>query len=771
MIFYVYSRLTKENIAYNLGEPEYSYYFVLQEYLPVLKKLGEVVHITDPATEVDPLFIDALERGIPSYFLSFTPPHLTQTGLKCPTIPVFAWEFDTIPNETWWTDQPQNDWRNNLKKFGAAIVHSQFTAQSVRNEMQPGFPVLSIPAPVWDRLEPLRQVAMQKSANNELVIDSGILFDSHDADFYNWLPSEKTIAAHIAAHISEENGIAALKPNLFEKSSKSRVILTKWFFYAAIESLIKGIAPQQAKNYFNEKKSKLSPWNIGRRKLNINGIVFTSVFNPYDGRKNWTDIITAFCNTFKDKPDATLLLKLGHRKYNLAIECMLLTLARMPRFACRIIIIHGHLDKDSYTKLIQATDFFVNASHGEGQCLPLMEYLSCGKPAIAPRNSAMLDYIDEQIAFVVNSFEDYTTWPHDPRVAYRARRHQIDWSSLANAYQDAYTCITQEPERYKLMSKTAITRMQKHCSQAVTMDKLRSILGMHQSPLPLKIPEQELARMPNADQWVRTSRSPDFVDARDCGLVDAVKSGWYQAQSDELFKGFPVSAEDVVVDLGCGAGGATLFCANRGAAVTYIDINPQTIKSLAEKVSKTNAREQQGIVSSSYPLPLADNFASRIIAMEVIEHVDYPLETLKELERIGQPGALYLLSVPDALGEHVQKPIAPDNYYTKPNHIHIFERARFAEQVEQAGLTIIEHDTYGFFWTFWMLLHWTSMHANSEPSNDISHDAVQPPYYPLTNSWSALWHQFLQLPNADAVKRQLDNVLPKSQIILAQKKR
>src|SRR5690554_921204 len=771
MIFYVYSRLTKENIAYNLGEPEYSYYFVLQEYLPVLKKLGEVVHITDPATEVDPLFIDALERGIPSYFLSFTPPHLTQTGLKCPTIPVFAWEFDTIPNETWWTDQPQNDWRNNLKKFGAAIVHSQFTAQSVRKEMAPGFPVLSIPAPVWDRLEPLRQVAMQKSANNELVIDSGILFDSHDADFYNWLPSEKTIAAHIAANISEENGIAALKPNLFEKSSKSRVILTKWFFYAAIESLIKGIAPQQAKNYFNEKKSKLSPWNIGRRKLNINGIVFTSVFNPYDGRKNWTDIISAFCTTFKDKSGATLVLKLGHYKYHLAIESMLLTLARMPKFACRIIIIHGHLDSSSYTKLIQATDFFVNASHGEGQCLPLMEYLSCGKPAIAPRNSAMLDYIDEQIAFVVNSFEDYTTWPHDPRVAYRARRHQIDWSSLANAYQDAYTCITQEPERYKLMSKTAITRMQKHCSQAVTMDKLRSILGMHQSPLPLKVPEQELARMPNADQWVRTSRSPDFVDARDCGLVDAVKSGWYQAQSDELFKGFPVSAEDVVVDLGCGAGGATLFCANRGAAVTYIDINPQTIKSLAEKVSKTNAREQQGIVSSSYPLPLADNFASRIIAMEVIEHVDYPLETLKELERIGQPGALYLLSVPDALGEHVQKPIAPDNYYTKPNHIHIFERARFAEQVEQAGLTIIEHDTYGFFWTFWMLLHWTSMHANSEPSNDISHDAVQPPYYPLTNSWSALWHQFLQLPNADAVKRQLDNVLPKSQIILAQKKR
>ncbi len=771
MIFYVYSRLTKENIAYNLGEPEYSYYFVLQEYLPVLKQLGEVVQITDPATEVDPLFIDALERGVPGYFLSFTPPHLTQTGLKCPTIPVFAWEFDTIPNETWWEDQPQNDWRNNLKEFGAAIVHSQFTAESVRKEMHPGFPVLSIPAPVWDRLESLRQVAMQKPDNSQLTIDSGILFDSHDADFYNWLPSEETIIAHIAAHISEENGIAALKPNLFEKSTKSRKKLTKKLFYNVAQILTDGIAPQKLTNYLKELSSRLSPWDIGRRNLNISGVVFTSVFNPYDGRKNWTDIITAFCNVFKDNADATLVLKLGHRKYNLAIECMLLTLARMPKFSCRIIILHGHLDNSSYTKLIQATDFFVNASHGEGQCLPLMEYLSCGKPAIAPRNSAMLDYIDADVGFVVNSFEDYTTWPHDPRVAYRTRRHQIDWSSLAQGYQDAYACITQDPDRYKQMSSTAITRMQNHCSQAVTLDKLRSILGMHTSPLSLKIPQQDLARMPRPDEWVRISRSPDFVDARDCGLVDAVKSGWYQAQSDELFKGFPVSAEDVVVDLGCGAGGATLFCANRGAAVTYIDINPQTIKNLAEKVSKTNAREQQGIVSSSYPLPLADNFASRIIAMEVIEHVDYPLETLKELERIGQPGALYLLSVPDALGEHVQKPIAPDNYYTKPNHIHIFERSTFAEQVEQAGLTIIEHDTYGFFWTFWMLLHWTSLHAKSESNNEIAHDAVQPPYFPLTNSWSALWHQFMQMPNADAVKRQLDNVLPKSQIILAQKKR
>lgn len=770
MIFYVYSKLNKDTISYNLGQPEYSYYFVLKEYLPVLMQLGEVVIINDPQTEVDPLFLDAQERGIQSFFLSFTPPHLTQTGLRCPTIPIFAWEFDTIPNETWWQDEPQHDWRRNLNIFGAAIVHSQFTAQSVRDVMPPNFPVLSIPAPVWDRLEPIRQVAMQKQEKTNIDIESGIVFDSHNPDFKNWLPSEEDVIAHVTQPPSQRMSLA----KKYKRNNESSKTITKEFLARWSTKVLSKYLPNKTAKKLLQRAAKHTPWEKGAHLLTLNGIVFTSVFNPHDGRKNWHDILNAFCTAFKDNTDVTLVLKLGHRKHHDAISDMLMTMKFFPAFKCRVILLHAYLSSDNYTKLIQATDFIVNASYGEGQCLPLMEYLSCGKPAIAPRNSAMLDYMDEQVGFIVHSFEDFTTWPHDPRNAYRTRRHQIDWSSLVQAYRDAYTCMTEEPNHYKAMSDNAISRMQNHCSQAIVLDKLRSILGIHNSPLPAKISEQDLARKPSADEWVRISRAPDFVDARDCGLVDAVKSGWFLNDTSELFKGFSIKAEDVVVDLGCGGGGATMFCANRGASVTFVDINPQTIKNLEEVVSKTSAREQQGIIANSSELPIEDNFANRIIAMEVLEHVDDPLATLKELERIGQSGALYLLSVPDALAENIQKPIACESYYKKPNHIHIFEREKFAELVEQAGLTIIEHDSYGFFWTFWMLLQWTCGHADADAANPgskskVSHDAVQPPYYPLTTAWATLWRQFMELPNSDIVKRQLDDTLPKSQIILARK--
>jgi hypothetical protein len=110
-----------------------------------------------------------------------------------------------------------------------------------------------------------------------------------------------------------------------------------------------------------------------------------------------------------------------------------------------------------------------------------MEFLSCGKPAIAPRHSAMLDYIDSEVAFVVDSWLDATAWSHDPRLAYRTLRHQIDWSSLVEAYRAAYRCVQDDPSRYAKMSAAAIERMRGHCSQAVATQKLRQFLSIDEA--------------------------------------------------------------------------------------------------------------------------------------------------------------------------------------------------------------------------------------------------------------------------------------------------
>jgi SAM-dependent methyltransferase len=269
--------------------------------------------------------------------------------------------------------------------------------------------------------------------------------------------------------------------------------------------------------------------------------------------------------------------------------------------------------------------------------------------------------------------------------------------------------------------------------------------------------------------WQETARQPDFVDSRDCGLVDAVQSGWYQSESNELFKGFAISAADSVLDVGCGAGGATLFSANRGAHVVFTDVVAEKIESLKARVAQTPARQFEGFVSDSIPLPVADASMSRVISMEVLEHVEDPAAFLRELVRVGQPGALYLLAVPDPVGENIQKGFAPEYYFERPNHIHIFEREEFGRLVTDAGLDIVRRDSFGFFWTFWMFLYWSVAKQAGGELQGTSHDVVQPPYPPILNDWAKLWHQVIKMPEAAPMKQALDQLLPKSQVIIARK--
>ena len=63
----------------------------------------------------------------------------------------------------------------------------------------------------------------------------------------------------------------------------------------------------------------------------------------------------------------------------------------------------------------------------------------------------------------------------------------------------------------------------------------------------------------------------------DCTLLDARLSGWFLEETDELLAGFQVQAEHDMLDVGCGDGTFVRFCANRGAAVTFVDIDPDKI--------------------------------------------------------------------------------------------------------------------------------------------------------------------------------------------------
>jgi len=247
------------------------------------------------------------------------------------------------------------------------------------------------------------------------------------------------------------------------------------------------------------------------------------------------------------------------------------------------------------------------------------------------------------------------------------------------------------------------------------------------------------------------------VDARDLGLHDAVLSGWFQNATNEVFKGVSISPDDVVVDVGCGDGGALSFCATRGAHVIGIDVDEEVIASVRKRLTDSPARRMEFFHNTDPVLPLADETASRVICTEVLEHVDDPTQVMAELARIGKPGARYLLSVPDALQENLQKLVAPDSYFQKPNHVRIIGRDEFEDLVRNAGLVVEQHEYYGFFWSIWWAMFWT---AKVDLSN---------PVHPLLDQWSRTWQTLLETEGGMELRKKLDSFMPKSQVIVASK--
>lgn len=744
MLFLIYSATDSSSIESSLGLPEYSYYFVLKEFLPLLEKLGQVQLIKFPEVEVDAIYDRCVASGEDCVFLSFSPPNKTLTTLRCPTIPVFAWEFDTLPNEAWDDDQ-NNDWTHVLATLGQAITHSRHTVATIRRAMGEDFSAISVPAPVWDRFDALRAKypPVPKSQPVTLRVRGSILDSAN-------LPT--------VSHESTADMV------LFRKSFRYRLGATKRHAIEWYRDALRDLLPGRLANSLSSLMRRLN-WKRQQRAqmrirqaspeaqtqtVTLEGVVYTTVLNPCDGRKNWGDMVTAFCEAFADIPDATLVFKFTHLNSDWAFSLLSDALRRTPPFKCRVIGIHGYLEDDSYEQLIAASTYTVNSSVGEGQCLPLMEFMACGKPAIAPLHTAMLDYIDEQVAFIVRSSEEPSCWPHDPRIIFRAHKHRIDWSSLRDAFQASYQVANKHPDRYMEMANNAISRIFLHASHASAMQNLGRFLGLieqSESPLPPQLPD--LSRL--------------------TGLHDAALSGWFNSETGELVPGFVIEPNDVVLDVGCGAGSASMFCAQRDASVHFLDLDADKVAHAAERLSMFSSDKCVGIVSDCTPLPLQDGLASKVIAMEMLEHVRDPAAVLEELVRVGRPGALYLISVPDTKGELLQKKVADPAHFEEPNHIRIFTSLELERLVEEAGLVVEQKQTAGFYWVIWMCFFWVCQKASGQPYNGATLDKIAPPYPPILESWADTWLQFLKLPGSLPIKKELDNLLPKSRIVVARK--
>jgi len=213
--------------------------------------------------------------------------------------------------------------------------------------------------------------------------------------------------------------------------------------------------------------------------LELSGLVYTSVFNPCDQRKNPHDLLSAFLLAFRDRPDVTLVLKLAtppETEIPHVESLRNLYLGYGIEHHCRVVVITDYLSDDELLGLFCATTFYVNTSRAEGACLPLQQALACGRPGIAPAHTAMADYMDDRVGFVVASQPEPTHWPHDPQKRIMTSWQRLDWSSLHDQYLRSAELASSSPAGYEAMAASAHRRMKNYASIDVVTKAFRRVV-------------------------------------------------------------------------------------------------------------------------------------------------------------------------------------------------------------------------------------------------------------------------------------------------------
>ena len=163
---------------------------------------------------------------------------------------------------------------------------------------------------------------------------------------------------------------------------------------------------------------------------------------------------------------------------------------------------------------------------------------------------------------------------------------------------------------------------------------------------------------------------------------------------------------DLVLDLGCGFGRHAYEALRRGASVVACDLGVDELRQVravagvmhdAGQVGPTDAGVGTVMLETANGdarrLPFADGAFDRVIASEVMEHIDDDDTAMAELTRVLRPGGTIAVTVPSLFPEKVCWSLSEDYHAPKVagGHVRIYRRQQVIAMLRAAGMVPTGH--------------------------------------------------------------------------------
>ncbi|MEN6405242.1 MAG: hypothetical protein ABFC77_02100 [Thermoguttaceae bacterium] len=453
----VTSYLTDSPNGKNLGCPGYSYDFVVRLFAPLLEQWGELTVVA--AEDVDRAVAEARLRGREPIHVSFLPLQDVRLAADAPNVVVPAWEFPDIPDHEF-DGKPENNWVAMAAKCDSLIVGGPFTRDAFRKAgVQTPIQIVQVPTP-----DEYFQVPWWTPDRHTLLECPGHGFSWCEPELPS-LPSHEGRRQGLKRAV--RGGVRALCRDVGRFILRDRL-------YRTIR-----VASHFGRCEWRGESAGIRPAAMpvsSESQLDLSGVVYTSIFNPSDSRKNWGDLLTAFLWALRDCEDATLVLKLVANRPEIVNWVWNFCHRSGISHRCRVVFVPTFLSDGQLIELATGTTYYLTTTRAEGNCLPLLNYLAAGRPGISPCHTAISDYFGRDVGFVVESHPEPAAFPHDSQLRKTTTWHRLVWTSLVEEIRRSYEIAKHDRSAYGRLARNAREKMLHWNSNAVVASRLQESL-------------------------------------------------------------------------------------------------------------------------------------------------------------------------------------------------------------------------------------------------------------------------------------------------------